>query len=153
MDEEEAEALRTKECIEVTVHGQTTEMFSINKLEKKFQAEHGSRRIVVPSTDILHHKARSGFPLDVTHQEAMEDLMKEFNKIYKPREDMLRQEEAQIQKQINFVKQGNLKVEEAKENIIKRTKSIVVIGPPNKMVQRKLEQEIGAALGQSDPVE
>ena len=81
MDEEEAEALRSNECIEVTVHGQTTDKFSIKKLEEKFQAEHGSKRIVVPSTDILHHKARSGFPLDVTHQEAMEDLMEEFSRI------------------------------------------------------------------------
>ena len=72
MEEEEAETLRSKECVEVTVHGQTTENFSIIKLKEKCKPEHGSRRIVVPSTDILHHKARSGFPLDVTHQEAME---------------------------------------------------------------------------------
>ena len=52
MKEEEAEALRSNECIEVTVHGQTTDKFSIKKLEEKFQAEHGSKRIVVPSTDI-----------------------------------------------------------------------------------------------------
>ena len=153
MNEEEAEALRSNECIEVTVHGQTTEKFSIKKLEEKLQVEHGSRRIVVPSTDILHHKARSGFPLDVTHQEAMEDLMDEFNKIYKPREDMLRQEEAEIDRQLKSLKDGTQTEKEVLDSILRRTESIVVFGTSNKTVKRKLEQEIGVALGQSDPGE
>ena len=84
LTEEEAKVVRKKEFVEVTVHGQTTEMLSIEGLEKMFQAEHGSRRIVVPSTDILRHQAKHCFPLDVTHEEAMEEMREEFKKLTNP---------------------------------------------------------------------
>ena len=60
MTEEERKEMRERDVVEVTIHGQTTEMFSIESLEKKFQAEHGSMRVTVPSRDILRHQARAG---------------------------------------------------------------------------------------------
>ena len=151
MDEEEAEALRSNECIEVTVHGQTTEKFSIKKLEEKLQAEHGSRRIVVPSTDILHHKARSGFPLDVTHQEAMEDMMEEFNKLTVPKERELLSKEVDIEMELKkFTENGQTEVETA-TNITKIVEAIVVPNPPNIHLTRKVEREIREVLLENDP--
>ena len=96
MTEEEAKELRKKEFVEVTVHGQTTEMLSMEGLERKFQAEHGRRRMVVPSTDILRQQARHGPPLDVTHEEAMEDMKEEFQKLTEPMETKLQAKEAEV---------------------------------------------------------
>ena len=42
MTEEEIGLMKEQECIEVTVHGRTTEMVSIKKLEERFKDDYGS---------------------------------------------------------------------------------------------------------------
>ena len=151
MTEEEVKVMRRQTAVEVTVHGQTKQDFSIETLEQKLQAEHGRRRIVVPSTDILHHKARSGFPLDVTHQEAMEDMMEEFNKLTVPKERELLSKEVDIEMELKkFTENGQTEVETA-TNITKIVEAIVVPNPPNIHLTRKVEREIREVLLENDP--
>ena len=42
LTDEDAKQMRKKEFVEVTVHSNTTEMISVESLERKFQADHGS---------------------------------------------------------------------------------------------------------------
>ena len=42
MTKEEIRVMKEQECIEVTVHGKTTEMVSIKKLEERFKDDYGS---------------------------------------------------------------------------------------------------------------
>ena len=76
MTAEETKVLRTTECVEVTVHGKTTESLSIEGLEKKFEKESGQIRTTIPSVDILHHQA--GLPLHVTQEEALAEFADQF---------------------------------------------------------------------------
>ena len=151
LTEEEAKEMRKKEFVEVTVHGQTTEMLSIEGLERKFQAEHGRRRMVVPSTDILRHQARQGFPLDVTHEEAMEDMKEEFKKLTEPMETKLQAKEAEVNQELKDFHEKRQTATETTSKIIKLVEAIVIPNPPNPALTRRMEREITEALQETDP--
>ena len=148
MTEEEVNVLRKQEAIEVTVHGQTTQDSSIETLEEKLRAEQGCRRIVVPSTDILNHKAN--FPLDITHQEAMEDLSEKFNKLTVPKESKLLTKEADIEVELNKHKERQQSAVETSINIAKIVGTSVIPNPPNISLTRRMEREIKEALLDTD---
>ena len=76
MTEEEIGLMKEQECIEVTVHGRTTEMVSIKKLEERFKDDYGSDRVTVPNNDILQHQWKAGFPLHITSVDVMEEMKK-----------------------------------------------------------------------------
>ena len=57
--EDEIQALRTTECVEIHVHGETKEMVTIMGLESRFQQQQEeTTRINIPSTDILEWKRK-----------------------------------------------------------------------------------------------
>ena len=149
LTEEEAKEMRKKEFVEVTVHGKTTEMISLESLEKKFQAEHGSRRIVVPSTDILRHQAKHGLPLDVTHQEAIEDMAKKFKELIEPLETKLDKEKEKVDKELKSCNENRQSESETTRRVIKIIEAEVIPNPPNPVLTR-MKREIAVALKETD---
>ena len=69
--QENIETFRQNNAIEVTVHGDTTEMVNIAWLEEKFKNE-GDQRRVVPSHDILQYTGK--FPLHETSDSFLDEL-------------------------------------------------------------------------------
>jgi hypothetical protein len=149
MTTEDIEKMRKKPCVEVTIHGQTTEQLTIEGLERRFQKESGDKRITIPSTDILQHQRKAGLPLHVTIEEVLKDLKEEYENIYTPREEALKEIETKIKDQIENMTQNGQTAEETVRKVTDLTKDIVLLKSPNQTVTRKMEREIGDAL--SDP--
>ena len=96
MTVEEIRVMKEQECIEVTVHGRTTEMVSIMKLEERFKGDYGSERVTVPNNDILQHQSKAGFPLHVTSEDVMEEMKKLHREACKPWEDKIQLEDDKL---------------------------------------------------------
>ena len=151
MTAEQVTALREKECAEVMVHGQTTEKLSIEGLERKFQQETGRTRVTVPSQDILDHNCRA-LPIHVTTQDALEELTNQFRKIYNPRFELMKQEEANLEYQLKAKAENNQTLKETANNILKTFESIAILNMPNNTIQTKMLREINDALRDLDSV-
>ena len=149
MTEEEIKEIRKKDVVEVTVHGQTTKMFSVEGLEKEFKKEYRDERVVVPSTDILRH--HQSLPLDVTQQEAMEAMTEEFNKLTKPKEKELQLKEIEIDSQLKHLKENRQNEPETLKNIVHIVKDSVIPVQPNIPLTQRMEREIREALRETDP--
>ena len=145
MPVEQINFFREKECAEVMVHGQTTGSLSIEGLERKFQHEIGLTRVTVPSQDILEHSSRA-LPLHVTTQDAMEELTNLFKAIYNPRADQMKQEEENLDSQLQARFENKQTLRETTRNILKIFEDIVVVELSNSIVKTKLLREIGEAL-------
>ena len=130
LSEEDAKEMRKKEFVEVTVHSKTTEMISVESLERKFQADHGSKRIVVPSTDILQHQAKHGLPLDVTHQEASEDMAEQFKKLAEPMETKLNGKKAEVDEELKSFNENRQSEAETTRKIIQIFETEVIPNLP-----------------------
>jgi hypothetical protein len=146
---EDVEVMRKKTCVEVTIHGQTTEQINIEGLEGRFLKENGHNRITIPSTDILQHQRKAGLPLHVTLDEALKDLKVEYEKICTPREEALKKLETDIKDHIEDMIRNGQTAEDTVSKVIGLTENIVLVNLPNKTVKRKMERMIGDAL--SDP--
>ena len=149
LSEEEAKEMRKTEFVEVTVHGKNTEMLSVEGLERKFQADHGSKRIMVPSTDILQHQAKHGLPLDVTHQEASEDMAEQFKKLAEPMEKKLNGKKAEVGEELKSFNENRQSEAETTRKIIQIFETEVIPNLP-KPVLTKMEKEITNALQETD---
>lgn len=150
MTEEEIEEMRTRECIEVTVQGDITEMYSIEKLEKKVEQECHERRINVPNTDILQHQARRGLPLHVTCPEAAQELTEQYEKIMEMGRVKIDRAEDEIQREIaEYTENGN-NIDETTKNIANLVNDILTVNPPYDETRKRLEKEIMEALKKLD---
>ena len=150
LSEEDAKEMRKKEFVEVTVHGKNTEMLSVEGLERKFQADHGSKRIVVPSTDILQHQAKHGLPLDVTHEEASEDMAEQFKKLTEPVETELDGKKTEVEGELKSFNENKQSAAETTRKVIKIIEAVVIPNPPNHALTKKMEREITNALQETD---
>jgi hypothetical protein len=151
MTAEEARMMRTTECVEVTVHGQTTESLTIEGLEKRFEKESGHIRTTIPSTDILEHQWKAGLPLHVTQEDALAEFADEFSQVFTPRMNILQLKEKDIKEQVEKMSDTNIQtLDETVTNIIIIAEAIVVLNTPNPMVRKKMERETRAALLEVD---
>ena len=146
MTAEEADTMRTEKVITVRIHGQTTEDLTIEDLERKTATETNSKRITVPSTDILQHQQKSGFPLHFTCKDAESELKEEFRNIVEPREKELQRKDETIETQIINMNKFKQNVDETTKNLIEEVESIVVFGESNQTITKKLMREIKSAL-------
>jgi hypothetical protein len=152
MTAEEAIVMRTTECVEVSVHGQTTEQVTIEGLEKRFEKEEAGRcRTTIPSSDMLQHQWKAGLPLHVTQEEALLEVTQEFSKLHSPRDAALKKKNCEVEEQIKQMNENGQSPEETVRNIVDLTETIVVLNPPNPTVKKKMEREIRAALFESSP--
>ena len=150
LTDEQAKEMRKKEFVEVTVHGKNKEMLSVEGLERKFQAEHGSKRIVVPSTDILRHQARHGLPLDITHQEASEDMAEQFKKLAEPMESMLNGKKTEVDEELKGFNENKQSAIVTTRKIIQIFETEVIFNLPIPVLTKKMEREIMEALQETD---
>ena len=131
--QEEIETFRQKNVIELTVHGDTTEMVNIILLEEKFKNE-GDQRRVVPSHDILQYTSK--FPLHETSNSFLDKLHKELDKRMKKVETSINEKSILIDEQIF----SNLTKQEAAQNIVG------MFSLPNNSVEKQLGGKIERAL-------
>ena len=82
MTEEEIQALRTNQCVEVVIQGSNTEMLSIEDLEARWLQQNDSgERVCVPSTDILEWKAKC--PLSQTTADIAASMKSQYMALWK----------------------------------------------------------------------
>ena len=152
MTEEEIRLMKEQECIEVTVHGQTTEMVSIMKLEERFKGDYGSERVTVPNNDILQHQWKAGFPLHVTSEDVMEEMKKLHREECKPWEEKIQMEEDKLTDELKALQEAGQTAQQTVIHIMDTFEDKVIIDMPNDVLKRKMQREIGEALTDVDPV-
>ena len=152
MTVEEIRVMKEQECIEVTVHGRTTEMVSIMKLEERFKGDYGSERVTVPNNDILQHQSKAGFPLHVTSEDVMEEMKKLHREACKPWEDKIQLEDDKLTDDLKALQETKKTVPETVRYIMATFEDKVIIDMPNEVLKRKMQREIGEALTEVDPV-
>ncbi len=151
MTPEEARVMRSTGCVEVTVHGTTTNTLTIEGLESKFEKENsGNSRVTIPSTDMLQHHWKAGHPLHVTQEEALREMEAEFTKMFSPKKERLHAMESDIEIQIEEMQKHGQIIETTAKNIADLVEVIIVQNPPNAVVRRKMEREIKEALLKPD---
>ena len=148
MEQEDVTKMQENKCIEVTVHGHIPEMVNIRDLERMFEKETTGGRVTVPSTDILEHQWKAGFPLHVTYQDAEGTLREEFKKLLGQREDKLKKKDAEIQMELEDMIGNRQTKEETTQNIIDIVKDVVIVNNPNVPgpLKTKMEREVSSAL-------
>ena len=151
MTEEEIRVMKEQECIEVAVHGKTTEMISIKKLEERFKDDYGSERVTVPNNDILQHQWKAGFPLHVTSEDVMEELKNLHREACKHLEEKIQMEEHKLTDELMALKETRHTAEETVGCIMTMFKDKVIIEMPNEVLERKMQREIKEALTEGDP--
>ena len=88
MTEEEIQALRTNQCVEVVIQGSNTEKLSIEDLEARWLQQNDSgERGCVPSTDILEWKAKC--PLSQTTADIAASMKSQYMALWKEGEDKI----------------------------------------------------------------
>ena len=144
--EKEIKEMREKDCIRVMVHGSDTEMFSIKKLEKKFQRESstGTTRITVPSRDILEHQA--GFPLHVTAKEEVDKVKKMIREIVDPRAELIKREEASIDDQLQALEKQEQTGEKTAKNICDMLEKLISFDKSNRASRKNIENALLGAV-------
>jgi ketosteroid isomerase-like protein len=142
----EAKLVRSQKCVEVAVHGQTTVQFSLEDLETKFGKENGTSRVTIPSTDMLIHHART--PLHETQQDVLEELTEKFAEMSKPREEKLMKKETKIEEQIKEFTENRQTADETIERVANQAEDSVILSP-NRVVRRKMEEQISNALNET----
>ena len=146
---EQIKVFREKECVEVRVHGQTSEKLSIEGLERKFEQDSGGKRVTVPSQDLLNHNCRE-LPLHTTTEDALEELTNLFRQVYVPREEWMKQEEANLDAELQAKAENKQTLRETARNISKIFENIVILDVANGTIQTKMLREIGDALRNVD---
>ena len=99
MTEEEIQALRTNQCVEVVIQGSNTEMLSIEDLEARWLQQNDSgERVCVPSTDILEWKAKC--PLSQTTADIAASMKSQYMALWKEGEDKIVEQEPLINQEL-----------------------------------------------------
>ena len=150
MTEEEITVMKEQECIEVTVHGKSSEMVSIKKLEERFNEDYGSERVTVPNNDILQHQWKAGFPLHVTSEDVMEEMKKLHREACKPWEEKIKMEEDKLTDELKALEETGQTAQETVIHIMDIFEDKVIIDMPNNVLKRKMQREIGEALTEGD---
>lgn len=147
---EEVQLMRAQDVLEVTVHGQTTEMISIEGLEEKFQTERGSTRVTIPNRDILEHQWKAGLTLDVTTKDVLDKLSNAYNEMYLKKDEVLKKEERQLDNQLQEFANCNQTADVTAKQITNIFESAVFVGSPNPDVKRKIERKMHDSLKEVD---
>ena len=131
--EKEIQEFRENKAIEVMVHGNTTEMISLEGFEEKFK-KRGEIRITIPSHDILQHNTK--FPLHETSDDFLKELKSQYMENSKIAEATLKDQASQIMEQLL----QNHNVEETANNVP------ALFDTPNETVRKKMKREIEQVL-------
>ena len=150
MTEEEIRGMLEQECIKVMVHGQTTEMVNIKKLEEQFKQDYGTERVTIPNNDILQHQWKAGFPLHVTSEDVLEEMGQLFREIHKPWEDKLQLEEFKLSADLKALEEGNKTAQQTVKLIMDTFEDKVIMDMPKEALSRKMQREIEEALTDAD---
>ena len=150
MTAEEVKVMRQTEVVEVTVHGQTTEMVSVEGLEERFHQERGDARVTIPSRDILEHQRKAGLTPEVTSKDVLEELTRKYHELFAIHDDKLKKEEHQLDHPLQELADQNQTAEFTAKSIAAIFESLVVIGTLNADVKRKIERKIQVALTEAD---
>ena len=150
MSVEEVKVMRQTEVVEVTLHGQTTEMVSVEGLEERFQKERGDARVTIPSRDILEHQRKAGLTPDVTSKDVLEELSRKHQELFAVHEVKLLNEEHQLDVQLQELADQNQTDSFTAKNIAAIFERLVVIGTLNADVKRKIERKVQVALSEID---
>ena len=151
---EEIEALREKECAEVTIQGDNIQTLSVEDLEKRFQQQQeqpgAATMLTIPSTDILQWKA--SFPLQETSEQVLAELHTKYKDMFKQALDKVTQDEARIDKELQLIGNGQ-DVKQAANKIADIVEDAVIVDPaasPDSPVRKKLRRELEEALKATD---
>ena len=102
---DEIEALRAKECAEVTIQGDIIQKMTVEDLEIRFQQQQeqlgAASMLTIPSTDILQWKVN--FPLQETSEQLLAELHVKYKEIFKQGDDKIKQEEARIDEELQLI--------------------------------------------------
>jgi hypothetical protein len=146
---QQIEALRAKECAEVTIQGDIIKKMTVEDLESRFQQQQeepgASTMLTIPSTDILQWKA--SFPLQETSEQVLAELHTKYKEIFKQGEDKIKQEEARIDDELQLIGNGQ-DVKQTASNIANMIEDAVIdaSAAPDSPVRKKLRREIEKAL-------
>ena len=154
MTAEEVKVMRQTEVVEVTLHGQTTEMVSVEGLEERFQQERGDARVTIPSRDILVHQRKAGLTLDVTSKDVLEELTRKFQEIFDIKDEKIKKEETKLDVQLQDLADQKQTPEVTANNIAQIFINVVLIGSVEAKkiedVKRKIEREVLKVLKEGD---
>ena len=146
MTEKEIKDLRERECIEVTVQGNNTEVISIQGLEERFKKKE-SNRITIPSQDILQWNQK--FPLHETCDDFLTELNNLFNALYEEGKSKITENESKIEEELN----ENKSPEQKAEQIVNMFKDVVILDASvssDNPVMKKMMKEVKDALMEAD---
>ena len=146
----EVKSFRSREVIEVTVHGQATEKLSIEGLEEKFLKDSGGTRVTVPNNDILQHQYRAQFPLNVTSDDVYLELTELYRNTYNPQDAKIQQQEVYLDSELTAMYGGKQSVQEATSKIVTLFEDIVILEKPNNALKAKMNREVKEALEQGN---
>ena len=146
MSEEDIRNLREKKCIEVTVHGQTTEKVSLKKIADRFKADRDGR-IIIPNNDILQHQRN--LPLHETSEDVFKVISAEYKDLFRKKEEELMQNERSIELELSKLN-GDQNVKEVIANICDLGKVVILTPQSDRQKQtdeqQQMQREIKAAI-------
>jgi hypothetical protein len=137
----EAADLRSRKCIQVTVHANLMEMVSIEMIEDRHWKETaGLPRTSIPSNDILKH--HTAMPLSVTTDDAIKKLQEEYESLADTKKELLRLKLPDLEIELDKLKGGHQSIEDTATEIVEQSFNIVCIGLVNAKMKKNLQMAI-----------